>query len=283
MLTQIKPISIEPGSEGKNCLSSDEHSPPSLIAARPTCSPDSCCQNYYARNRDKILAARAARYSGEDKGVLKLRAANYYSLNKDKVSERRAARYAQNKSERRQKAAEKRKANKEAINARQREYARANRDKITGYRIRRRAQTAAYRKANASKARVQAAEWRKRDCKAVVANKIASTLRCRIRTALRRAGAVRSEKTADLLGCSPAEFKAHIENLFQPGMTWENRGPRGWHIDHIKPCAAFDLSQPLEQKKCFHFSNLQPLWAVDNLRKSKSFSVTALPTQGTPT
>jgi hypothetical protein len=50
-------------------------------------------------------------------------------------------------------------------------------------------------------------------------------------------------------------------------MSWDNYGFRGWHIDHKKPCALFDLSLPEQQRECFHFSNLQPLWAADNLAK----------------
>lgn len=50
-------------------------------------------------------------------------------------------------------------------------------------------------------------------------------------------------------------------------MTWENHGMRGWHIDHKRPCSSFDLSDPAQQCACFHFSNLQPLWATENLRK----------------
>jgi hypothetical protein len=48
-------------------------------------------------------------------------------------------------------------------------------------------------------------------------------------------------------------------------MTRENHGI--WHIDHITPCTAFDLTDPEQQKKCFHYTNLQPLWASDNIRK----------------
>lgn len=51
-------------------------------------------------------------------------------------------------------------------------------------------------------------------------------------------------------------------------MSWENYGIRGWHIDHIKPCASFDLSIIEEQKECFHYTNLQPLWWHENLAKS---------------
>lgn len=73
-------------------------------------------------------------------------------------------------------------------------------------------------------------------------------------------------KTSKLLGCSIAECKQHLESQFKPGMTWENHGPV-WHIDHKRPCASFDLSEPSQQKECFHYTNLQPLFATENLKK----------------
>ncbi len=80
-------------------------------------------------------------------------------------------------------------------------------------------------------------------------------------------GRLKSKKTLDLLGCSIEELKIHLESQFTSGMSWDNYGLHGWHVDHIKPCASFDLSKPIEQRKCFNFNNLQPLWAIDNLRK----------------
>jgi hypothetical protein len=71
----------------------------------------------------------------------------------------------------------------------------------------------------------------------------------------------------DLLGCSVEELKKYLEIKFKEGMSWNNYGLRGWHIDHIIPCSKFDLIKEEEQKKCFHFSNLQPLWWNENLSK----------------
>jgi hypothetical protein len=51
-------------------------------------------------------------------------------------------------------------------------------------------------------------------------------------------------------------------------MTWDNYGKKGWHVDYILPCASFDLTKEEEQKKCFHYTNLQPLWWLDNIKKS---------------
>lgn len=73
--------------------------------------------------------------------------------------------------------------------------------------------------------------------------------------------------TMKLVGCSIEHLKKHLENKFQEGMTWNNHGKNGWHIDHIKPCSSFDLVNLEEQKKCFNYNNLQPLWAEDNLKK----------------
>jgi hypothetical protein len=90
---------------------------------------------------------------------------------------------------------------------------------------------------------------------------------CRIRTGLAlKNGFYKKEKTFDLIGCSPNFLKQYIESKFQEGMTWENYGRFGWHIDHIKPCVRFDLSKPKERAKCFHYTNLQPLWWRDNVR-----------------
>ncbi len=91
------------------------------------------------------------------------------------------------------------------------------------------------------------------------------SLRSRIHTALR--GVRKTGRTHDLIGCSTEDLKRHLEAHFVKGMTWENHGQNGWHIDHIVPCSAFDLSRPEEQKKCFHYTNLQPLWAAENRKK----------------
>jgi hypothetical protein len=79
-------------------------------------------------------------------------------------------------------------------------------------------------------------------------------------------GKVKSKRTKDLLGCTIEKLWVHLEKSFKSGMTKENYGK--WHVDHIKPCASFDLSKPEEQSKCFHYTNLQPLWAKENISKS---------------
>lgn len=77
----------------------------------------------------------------------------------------------------------------------------------------------------------------------------------------------RSGSALNLLGCSVSELKQYLQSNWLPGMSWENYGLRGWHIDHKKPCASFDLTSLEQQRACFHYSNLQPLWWRDNLSK----------------
>jgi len=100
-------------------------------------------------------------------------------------------------------------------------------------------------------------------CKTDINYKVKKRLRTRIWNALR--GLYKTDKTEILLGVSVDKLREHIESRFVVGMTWENYGD--WHIDHIVPCSSFDLSVEENQKKCFHYTNLQPLWASDNQSK----------------
>lgn len=77
-------------------------------------------------------------------------------------------------------------------------------------------------------------------------------------------------KLEQLLGCSINEFRAHIEHQFLPSMTWENYGRNGWEVDHIKGCAEFDLTDPAQQRVCFHYTNLRPLWRHQNRKRNEA-------------
>jgi hypothetical protein len=81
----------------------------------------------------------------------------------------------------------------------------------------------------------------------------------------------KTKKSQELLGCSIEFFKEYIEGLFTEGMTFKNHGFYGWHYDHIKPLSKFNLLDKEEQKKAFHYTNIQPLWAEDNLKKSAKY------------
>ena len=93
----------------------------------------------------------------------------------------------------------------------------------------------------------------------------------RIRKAVRRGLTKKSANTKDLLGCTFEYLKEYLAAKFQPGMSWENWSNSTWHIDHIKPMTAFDLADPEQQRTCCHYTNLQPLWAAENIRKGKKY------------
>jgi hypothetical protein len=100
--------------------------------------------------------------------------------------------------------------------------------------------------------------------------RLVHNMRTRVCRAVKRLK--KSDSTMRLVGCSLDELKAWLSGWFQPGMTWDNYG-RAWHIDHNRPCASFDLSLPENQRRCFHYLNLRPLFAADNLRKGDKFPV----------
>jgi len=100
--------------------------------------------------------------------------------------------------------------------------------------------------------------------------KLSATIRSRIYDYLKHDYS--SIKTENLLGITMKELKIYLEKLFKPGMTWENYGFYGWHADHIRPLSSFDFTKPEERKKAFHYTNLQPLWAKENMQKGSKVS-----------
>lgn len=108
--------------------------------------------------------------------------------------------------------------------------------------------------------------WTRKSLAASPCKKISAHFSTLIHRALGKAKAGRSWKT--FVDYSLEELMAHLERQFLPGMTWKNKGD--WHIDHIMPRSSFEYSSPddPEFKKCWSLSNLQPLWAVDNIRKN---------------
>jgi hypothetical protein len=95
-------------------------------------------------------------------------------------------------------------------------------------------------------------------------------LRTRIGDAIRAQQATKVSGLPRLMGCSIEFFRSWIEHNFERGMTWANWGNMVgcWHLDHLFPCASFDLSDPAQQKECFHWSNIFPMWAAQNIKKS---------------
>jgi len=162
--------------------------------------------------------------------------------------------------------------NKEKIRESNRKYAIKNRKKILAYH-------AKYRKKNKEKINQGGKEWYYKNKEKVRARqriyerirrntlhfKIKDNMRKRIKTALKKDNGKKTKRTMKLVGCTVEQLKQHIEKQFKPGMSWEQRD--SFHIDHIIPCASFDLTKLSEQKKCFHYTNLQPLYPIENIKK----------------
>lgn len=112
--------------------------------------------------------------------------------------------------------------------------------------------------------RKQITEYKNHRNRTDVNYRLLHNLRIRVYNALKFN--FKSKSTLRLIGCSLEQLKSYLEKQFKVGMNWNNYG--AWHVDHIRPCASFDLSKKSEQLKCFNYTNLQPLWALENKIKS---------------
>jgi len=124
-----------------------------------------------------------------------------------------------------------------------------------------------YREKQRTKWRLQKRKQRQHD----PAFKLKDNICRRIRHALKARGATKTQRTMGLVGCSMITLQRHLETLFLPGMNWDNQGA-AWHVDHIVPLHAFDLSDHTQLRIANWYRNLQPLWARDNLRKSAKYT-----------
>lgn len=181
----------------------------------------------YFSNPGPFIARSGARYESKREQILAY-SKEYRELNREKIRIRAAA-Y--------------RKKNREALNARQIERQRANRQSFNAYQL----------------------QYRLNRYKTDPLYALQMTCRRRILCAMQKGGYKKNTKTEALLGCSFYEFKAFLEAKFLPGMTWENRGKFGWHIDHVVPLSSAKDQEEME--KLCHYTNMQPLWAKDNHAK----------------
>ncbi len=124
-----------------------------------------------------------------------------------------------------------------------------------------------FRKTNADRLKESQREYEKEKYHSNINYKLRILLGGRLRRILKQKRINKNNKTFELLGCSIEEFKDYIGKQFKDGMTWFSFFNGEIHIDHIRPCASFDLTNIGQLKTCFHYSNLQPLWAEENYRK----------------
>jgi hypothetical protein len=183
----------------------------------------------------------------------------YSEANKEKIKEYKKEYIKAYRGKQNENSKAYRERNKEYFKAYDKAYREKNKEKIKER-----------KRANKEKSNEKRRKYSKKKWKTDTNFKLRHILRNRIRDALKRQNksGVKSENTIKLLGCSVIEARKHLEKQFKEGMTWENHAHDTWHIDHIIPCASFDLTDPEQQNKCFHYTNLQPLWAEENMSKS---------------
>ena len=126
-----------------------------------------------------------------------------------------------------------------------------------------RKQSEAWRLRNLARYRATHNRWQARQWRENPAYVVIALYRRRLAKVFRVHRSDGITRTKELIGCTPTELVAYLEKQFQTGMTWGNRGSV-WHIDHKRPIASFDLSDVEQRKQCFHYTNLQPLFAHDN-------------------
>jgi len=225
---------------------------------------------YYLANKEKINAKHKA-YSQLNKDKKKLQNKAYNERNKDKIKN-----YY--------------KINRDKIKERSRSYCEHNKDKLKDYQKKYKEKNKVILK---EKQKIYAKKYREENKQIIKEKKklkfqrekekinhqnrvrysenINYKLKCRLRHRLRMAlkGNFKSGSAVDDLGCSIPELKVYLESKFQTGMTWDNWSDVGWHIDHIKPLASFDLTDRKQFLEACHYTNLQPLWSDENLSKGK--------------
>jgi hypothetical protein len=189
----------------------------------------------------------------ECKNCTRLRINNYRQKNTNKVNQWNRETYYRNITKHRETKKKYREINKETLKVKEKIYRDNNKEKINKYYY-------DNRKTLCKKALDRIQTRRKND----IMFRIKLSLRARVYSFLKKNEITKKNRTFELVGCNPNELKEFLEKKFVDGMCWENYGK--WHIDHIIPLSSAKTEE--EIYKLCHYSNLQPLWATDNLRKS---------------
>ena len=244
-----------------------------------------CIKAYHEKNREKILESQKAYYEKNreeflerrkeyrEKNREKIRESDkaYHEKNREKILERQKAYREKNREELLERRKEYREKNREKIRESGKAYHEKNREKILQskkeYHEKNREKILERQKAYHEKNREKIWERQKVYEKNRMATDPCYKMACNIRSltlrAYKRGGWKKNSATQKILGCSFDEFKKHIESQFQEGMSWDNQGE--WHYDHKIPLASAETKERITELS--HYSNLQPLWADENLAK----------------
>lgn len=273
------------------------------IAKEYNCAPSTICSGLL-RNGFQLRPQRLSKLRGKPKQTRAQECARYYKKKRDQICARMKRKYWKDPDKYRAKSRSAigtkppagiftKQCNRCGVYKLFKEFGRRPSGK---YRLRARckvcecADAKKYREKNPIKVRLQYKKWREKTPVArrrEIRNrsnakgmkkphiKLRSILRKQLLEILKSKGIRRSsnESAVQLVGCSISYLKKHLESQFTEGMHWGNHGvqytngPRKWHIDHIIGVKKFNLSVQEERRKCFHFTNLQPMWAIPNIQK----------------
>jgi hypothetical protein len=213
-----------------------------------------CYKEYYNLKKDLILKKRK-KYYEENKEYCNLKNKKWRLENKEKVKELRKLNYNFNKEKSKEDCKNYNKLNREKVNIISYNWKLKNPEKTKEI----------YKNYRNGKRKETLKIWFKNKYDNDINFKLINNIRSRIFHALNKN--IKSEKTEILLGCPISEFKNYIESQFDSGFTWIDFKNHKYHIDHIIPCAVYDLTDIEEQKKCFNFKNMRPSHGLNNLIK----------------
>jgi hypothetical protein len=198
-------------------------------------------RQYHLRNYDPD---KAQQYREDNQERIKQYKKEYQQRNKEQIAKDRRQWYLNNQEQVKAKSKQYYQENKEYISQREKQYKQRNKQKINQYYHDRYHSDLQY--------------------------KLSSLLRRRLEKVIN--GKQKTGSAVHDLGCTLSELIPYIEQQFTEGMSWDNWSIDGWHLDHIKPLSLFDLTDPEQYKQAAHYTNLQPLWAHDNLSKGNRYS-----------
>lgn len=212
------------------------------------------------KERKKSLNGRKEqlKYRLTHKDKIKIRDKNYRENNKEEIKIKQKEHYIENREKLLVKQKEYYETHKEEMAAYQKEYNEKNSEKV-------KARRRAYRESHKEELNKKATERKAIDLNFKLACNLRSRLNQAIKTNAKVGSAIRD------LGCSIPFFREYIASKFLPGMTWDNwgKGKDKWHLDHVIPLVAFDLTDREQFLQAVHYLNYQPLWEPDNLKKNK--------------
>jgi DNA mismatch repair ATPase MutL len=201
------------------------------------------CRNESNREYSKFNSNKIKKKREENKEYYSEYSKRYYENNKEKIKKKSKKWQSENKEHRKEYLRKYSEENRESLREKKRDYVNKDKDRWREY----------YR------------ERKARKMKEDPLFNLEVSLRKRTHVAFKRTEWVKGSSNESMLGCTFEEAKEHIESKFTEGMSWDNHTVDGWHIDHIVPLCSATTQEELEE--LCHYTNLQPLWAFDNLSK----------------